>query len=177
MSLYLIRHGQSEFNAAPQHDPDPMIIDARLTKLGEAQAQAAREQVKEMGIKHVICSPLTRAIQTALLIFDENASITVDATHRELLSHSCDVGRPPADLDRDFPMLNFTHLEDHWWHKGPGNKDKVPVEPEDVFLERVEKFKSMLQLNNDRPLAIVGHGNFFQEMIGRMLNNCEIESY
>ena len=39
MTVYLIRHGQSEFNAVhTEGDPDPMIFDAPLTKKGRIQA-------------------------------------------------------------------------------------------------------------------------------------------
>jgi broad specificity phosphatase PhoE len=178
MPVYFIRHGQSEFNAVHKPgDRDPMIFDAPLTDKGRRQAQEAKALVSNLGIKQVITSPLTRAIQTALCIFDDIAPITVAARHRELLIHSCDVGRSPGDLQLDFPTLSFTHLADCWWHHGPENDDGVAVEPEDVFLQRIAEFeRSLVQIEN-RPLAIVGHGNAFKAMTGRMLENCEIHLY
>jgi len=177
LPIYLIRHGQSEFNAAAHHGPDPLIFDAPLTELGEAQADQTRDEVANLGIKHVISSPLTRAVQTALRIFDGLAPITIESCHREWLTHSCDVGRSPGDLAGDFPTLSFSHLDDHWWHKGPTNENNVPVEPESVFHCRVQDFSDVLKAAQTRPVAIVGHGNFFQEMIGRMLVNCEVHAY
>ncbi len=177
MPIYLIRHGQSEFNVGAPHEKDPLIFDAPLTRLGKAQADQARKNIADLGIKHVICSPLTRAIQTALRIFDGIAPITIDATHRENLVSSCDVGRPPRELARDFSMLCFDHLDDHWWHKGPANEDQVPVEPEAVFHDRVRAFDKVLAVAAPRPVAIVGHGDFFREMIGYVMDNCEIVSY
>lgn len=178
MPVYFIRHGQSEFNAAYNGgDSDPMLYDAPLTDMGRQQAEAARAQVIDLGIKQVITSPLTRAIQTALCLFDEIAPITVAAGHRELLIHSCDVGRSPADLQRDFPSLTFTHLPDRWWHQGPENDDGIAVEPENVFLQRMAKFAQDLVQVKERPLAIIGHGNAFNALIGRTLDNCEIHRY
>ena len=175
MPVYLIRHGQSEFNAAFNESRiDPMIFDAPLTDKGRRQAEAAREQVLELGVKQVITSPLTRAIQTALCIFDDIAPIKVVDNHRELLLHSCDVGRSPSDLKRDFPMLSFDHLADRWWHHDPQNSNGISVEPEHIFHQRIAKFETSLNLIEERPLAIVGHGNAFHAMIGRMLENCEI---
>ena len=154
-----------------------MIFDAPLTERGKSQAHKAREKVLELGIKHVIASPLTRAVQTAKIIFDGVAPITIDATHRELLSHSCDVGRHPDLLYKDFPSIKFDHLHEHWWHNGSTNENDVPIEPEAVFQERVSTFKTNISNIDERPVAFVGHGNFFQELLGRMLENCEISAY
>ena len=178
MPVYFIRHGQSEFNAAYDGgDTDPLIFDAPLTEKGHRQAEEAKALVADLGIRQVITSPLTRAIQTALCLFDTFAPITVAAGHRELLIHSCDVGRLPADLQRDFPSLSFSHLPDYWWHQGPENDDGIAVEPEDVFLLRMAAFERSLARIKERPLAIVGHGNAFNALIGRTLDNCEIYRY
>jgi len=178
MPVYFIRHGQSEFNAAYDGgDYDPMIYDAPLTEKGHRQAEEAKALVADLGIRQVITSPLTRAIQTSLCLFDGIAPITVAAGHRELLIHSCDVGRPPADLQRDFPTLSFSHLPDYWWHQGPQNDDGIAVEPEDIFLQRMAKFAQDLAQIKERPLAVIGHGNAFNALIGRTLDNCEIHRY
>ncbi len=179
MPIYFIRHGQSEFNAVHKQmgDNDPLIFDAPLTDKGCRQAEEAKVLVADLGIKQVITSPLTRAIQTALCLFDNIAPIKVEASHRELLIHSCDVGRPPKELERDFPSLSFAHLQSVWWHQGSENDDGVAVEPEDVFLQRIDALdRSMTQIK-DRPVAIVGHSNVFRALTGRTLANCEIHLY
>ncbi len=177
MSVYLIRHGQSEYNVGSPHEVDPLIFDAPFTDLGKSQADQAREQLTGTEIQRVICSPLTRAIQTALRIFSDTVPIIIDSTHREWLTCSCDVGRSPEDLARDFPMLDFSHLDDHWWHKGPLNENNIPMEPEDVYHDRVRLFDKTLVGTKDRPIAVVGHGFFFRELSDRVLANCEIQPY
>lgn len=178
MPVYFIRHGQSEFNATYRHgDADPMIFDAPLTSLGRRQAEETRAKVADLGISRVISSPLTRALQTSLVIFDGIAPITVAAGHHEKLDHSCDVGRSPGDLARDFPTLSFAHLPEQWWHQGPKNAAGVAFEREEVFVERMAGFDRSLRQLTERPLAIVGHGNAFKVLIGRLLENCEIHQY
>ena len=178
MSIYFIRHGESEFNAVHNDgDKDPLIFDAPLTDKGRQQAQALRSRFIDLGIKRVITSPLTRAIQTALCIFENIAPISVTEKHRELLTHSCDVGRPPSDLQRDFPALSFDHLPERWWHQGLENEHGVAVEPEEVFQRRIAEFERSLRQIEERPLAIVGHGNVFKAIIGRTMRNCEIHLY
>jgi len=178
MTVYFIRHGQSEFNAAyTRGEPDPMIFDPRLTPRGRSQAKDIREKVAGLGIRHVISSPLTRAIQTSLLAFEGIAPITIAIGHHERLEHSGDIGRSPEQLAKEFPSLSFSHLPDPWWHQGLENDDGVAVESEDVFLRRMADFdKSILQIT-DRPMAFVGHGNAFKALIGRLMENCEIHNY
>ncbi len=179
MSVYLIRHGQSEFNAAYNEvdQIDPMIFDAPLTEKGIRQAKDTRVAVLDLGIKLVIASPLTRAIQTALHIFEGIAPITVRAGHHEYLIHSCDVGRSPAELQMDFPALSFDHIDDIWWFQGPLNAVGVPVEPHEVFLKRVANFTNDLTHIKDRPVAIIGHGDMFRELSGHQMMNCEVHRY
>ena len=83
MSIYLIRHAQSAFNAI--HDPnkpDPMIFDAPITELGETQAKQARIEVEKLDIKPLIASPFTRTLQTAQLIFENRLPFQINAVVR-----------------------------------------------------------------------------------------------
>jgi broad specificity phosphatase PhoE len=178
MPIYLIRHGQSEFNAAHTDGaPDPLIFDAPLTDLGRQQARAARDHAATLGIQSVICSPLTRAIQTAKIIFDGIAPIEISAGPVEHLWHSCDVGRSPAHLASDFPELRFDHLPDVWWHNGPKNQNGVAEEPEHLFHTRIAQFRDTLHHAQTCPLAIVGHCNTFRSLAGFNMKNCEIRRY
>ncbi|NRA16625.1 MAG: histidine phosphatase family protein [Oceanospirillaceae bacterium] len=178
MPIYLIRHGQSEFNAAHmQGRPDPMIWDAPLTALGCEQARQVRAKIASLGIQQVLTTPLTRAIQTAKLIFDGLAPITIIPHHRELLTHSCDVGASPAVLRNKFPELSFDGLPDVWWYQGPENKDGVPVEPHDIFQDRIDVFADLIAAMSVRPLAIVGHGNVFNALAGFEMSNCEVKQF
>ena len=111
MSIYLIRHAQSAFNAVyGPNKPDPMIFDAPITELGQTQAKQARREVEKLDIKNVIVSPFTRTLQTAQLIFENRLPLQINAAVREQLVNSCDVGSPPHKLAKDFPHLNFSHL-------------------------------------------------------------------
>lgn len=175
MPIYLIRHGQSEFNAA--HKPgeaDPMIFDARLTKKGVAQAKQARIEARDLGIQLVISSPFSRALHTARLIFGQAAPIKVMAGIREKLLHSCDVGRSPTELKVDFPGISFDHLDQVWWHHGTPNALGYTVEPEEIFAQRIANFVTSLRTITTHPIAIVGHGDAFNQMIGVQLENCQI---
>lgn len=132
--LYIIRHGESEYNAAcaamGSDWEDPTIFDAPLTNKGKRQAIALREQVRAWNLPSDvvwITSPLSRAIETLLLILQGgsatpmhnsedsnvntlNANLPVDRIHvlaevTERLVTSGDIGRHPSDLSKKFPSL------------------------------------------------------------------------
>ena len=175
MSVYLIRHAQSAFNAV--HDPlkpDPMIFDAPITELGEVQAYQARRQVEKLDIKAIIVSPFTRTLQTAQLIFGNRVTLQVNADVREQLCNSCDVGSTPHELSRKFSNLNFDHLPERWWYEGEKDHRGISVEPEEVLMERANIFASYLKQENIQSTAIVSHGNFIRALTGIKPKNCEI---
>src|SRR5476651_2892284 len=88
-SVYLIRHGQSTFNALFElNRVDPLHFDARLSQIGIEQVAAARQATSEIPAELVVVSPLTRAIQTAVGLFGEGTvPMVVTDLHRERLEN------------------------------------------------------------------------------------------
>jgi len=66
MELYLIRHGQSTSNRGDL----PRVADPPLTELGDEQARRAGESLKDEGVTTLYCSPMLRALKTALILGD-----------------------------------------------------------------------------------------------------------
>ena len=175
MSIYLIRHAQSAFNAVYRpNKPDPMIFDALITELGETQAKRARLDIEKCNIKNVIVSPFTRTLQTAQLIFGNKLPFQINAEVREQLVNSCDVGSPPHKLAKDFPHLNFNHLDECWWHEGEKDCRGISVEPQEVLMERANRFVDYMKREGIQSTAIVSHGNFIRAVTGVKPQNCEI---
>jgi len=176
-TVHLIRHGQSEFNAAFDSAAriDPMIFDPRLTALGRAQAAALAAPARWRGVEAVFASPLTRAIETAQLAFAAHGvPLRIEALHRERAEHSGDLGRSPRLLKNDFPHLEFDHLDDPWWHHDPARPDAIAVESEEMLLARVAAFRDWLAARPEREIAVVGHGTFLHRLTGRHFANCEV---
>ncbi len=175
-SVHLIRHGQSTFNLAyAETGVDPMHIDARLTPTGENQVKMLAQVLRQHDYDLIVTSPFTRAIQTTMGVFKgRKTPILVEAGHREWLEASCDVGRPVAELAVEFPHLDFKHIPDVWWHQGPTNSAGLPLEPREVFMQRVQGFAAWLRARPEDRIAVVGHGTFFSQLCGRFLANCEM---
>lgn len=180
-TLHFIRHAQSLHNALAETTADednlrrdPALRDAPLTDLGHAQARALAAEVAALReVELVVVSPLTRAIQTTLAAFDGHpAPRLVQALHREHLDSWCDVGSPPAVLARAFPMLDFAHLDDPWWHVGA---DATPYaqEPLELLDRRVEAFAGWLRARPEGCIAVVGHGTFLRRLTGEGFANAQ----
>jgi broad specificity phosphatase PhoE len=177
--IYLIRHGQSTFNALYELDRvDPMHFDARLSPLGIEQVASAREAASALRVDLVVVSPLTRAIETALGLFDNaQTPIVVTDLIRERLHCSCDVGRSPKELGAEFPKLSFDHLDDPWWLHGEEDRLEIAIESDDLFARRVSDFSRWISARPEASAAVVGHGEFFRRLAGRFLANCEIAEW
>ncbi|KAG2429373.1 hypothetical protein HXX76_011138 [Chlamydomonas incerta] len=86
--IFLIRHGESEYNAACKKgtgfgDPSD-IFDAPLTATGVKQARNLRPQMMDMMLKQgdplFIVSPLTRAIETFLQLLPDPNRLSLPAS-------------------------------------------------------------------------------------------------
>ncbi|MEM7473185.1 MAG: histidine phosphatase family protein [Pseudomonadota bacterium] len=173
MTLYLIRHGESQFNADYDGVGDPLWWDCGLTEKGRSQAIALRETAAELKIDRLICSPLTRAIQTARLGFPDLIP-QVWLLAQEHQEHSCDVGRAPEVLGTEFPELDFSALPDPWGYQGTANSYGVPVEPQDAFKTRMAQLRKALMALPKARTALVCHGYVIEELTGIGTDNCQL---
>ena len=179
-TVLCIRHGESTFNSAVGSggEGDPLHYDAPLSERGEEQVRAARKALRDLAIDLVVTTPLTRALQTASGLFADHPSsptILVESMHSERVENSCDVGRHPGLLAKDFPSFAFDHLPDVWWHAHDQPDGRgICVEPIDRVETRVEAFRQFLMQRPERVIAVVGHGTFFHKLTGRALGNCEV---
>ena len=171
--IYVIRHAESEANAAVDLDNPTYYYDAKITKRGEDQALKARSVLENVHFDTFICSPLTRTLQTFSIIFPDNKPI-IEPLIREHLFHSCDVGRQPSSLKKDFTSFDFSNLNDFWWNNNkPINEKKIVKENFNDIKNRLDKFKLWLNKSNSNTIALVSHGTFLSQITGYMLENCE----
>jgi len=115
MTLYLVRHGQTEFNAAGRYQGR---LDSPLTALGRSQAERVGTLIATLvppGTR-IVSSPLGRALSTATIIA-QAAALPTPETDARLVEIS--LGRWDGMTDED---IEFTHPgardgTDRWnWH-------------------------------------------------------------
>jgi broad specificity phosphatase PhoE len=178
--MYLIRHGQSEFNLRfSQTGRDPGIIDAPLTKRGVEQAEGAAKHFLSMksteqrlkAPKRIIASPYTRALQTAAPIAKAlGLPITVNALLGERRLYSCDVGTELPLLKNKFVDCDFASVEkNNWW--------PAANESDDDIAARVHAFHTLENLAREEELGealIVSHWYFIFTLSALDCENCQI---
>ena len=167
--MILLRHGQSEFNLLfTQTRRDPGIPDPRLTPLGHEQAEAAALAVAASGIRRIIASPYTRALQTAAPIARQlRVPVIVNPIVRERYAFACDIGTPRSELERSWPEHDFSAIDEIWWPE--------LEEPVDSIAGRAARFRAeMAALPDWSDTLVVSHWGFILAMTGSRVVNGEI---
>lgn len=79
--LILLRHGETTYNATRRMQGQ---LDTELSERGLAQAHAAAEELRELGISKIVSSDLARARSTAEVIGEDvGLTVSVDKRLRE----------------------------------------------------------------------------------------------
>lgn len=164
--MILLRHGQSEFNLHfTETRKDPGIPDPQLTPLGHQQAAEAAEALANEGIRRILASPYTRALQTAEPIARRlRLPVIVNPVVRERYAFSCDIGSPRAVLARSWPAHDFSTIEDVWWPQ--------MEEPADQVVARAALFRAeMCALPDWSGTVVVCHWGFIMSLTGLSVQN------
>lgn len=151
-TIWLVRHGETEWSASGQHTG---LTDIPLTEAGKKQAEALRDVLADVHPALVLCSPRSRAQETAQL-----AGLTVDETTDDLAEwdYGAYEGRTSAEIRRDVPDWTI------WTHGAPGGETATRIrERADRVLQRcVEAVPA-------GPVVLVGHGHFSRVLGARWI--------
>lgn len=139
--LYLIRHGETEWNAEGRMQG---VMDSPLTRKG--RAQAARMAALVRGVQgQRFSSPQGRAVETAQIVFDGTGFVT-DPRLAEI-----DVGGFTGQLIADLHISHPAAFESGgltWYDKAPGGEHLASL------LQRASSFLDDLT----GPAVIITHG-------------------
>ena len=164
--MILLRHGQSEFNLLfTQTRRDPGIIDPKLTPLGHQQAREAASTLAGAGLRRIIASPYTRALETAAPVAAAlGIPVLVNPLVGERYAFACDIGSPRSSLARDWPRHDFSTIEEIWWPQ--------VEEPVETLAGRAARFRAeMAALDDWADTLVVSHWGFILAMTGVKVTN------
>lgn len=178
MKLYLIRHGQTEWNITNRLQGQ---ADMPLNIEGIRQAENAREIFNSIDIDFIICSTLDRAKETCRIINkDKNVPVIYD-------------GRICERNYGDFEGVNTKEIDVNKLMRYYTNEEVKNGESMQEFFERIYSFLEELEnryVDNDK-ILLVTHGGvskaiecYFNGIPKdgdienmKMMGNCEIKKY
>lgn len=147
MYLYLVRHGQSEGNAARTFHGQ---IDYPLTDLGREQARQTAEKLSGISFARCCASTLSRAWETARICL-EGREVPLEACPDLLEQHIGEMeGLSWTEMEERFPGLLHSYIEDWWTVTPPGG------ESPEVLSRRVNRCVDEIIARGEDTL-IVGH--------------------
>ena len=123
MTIYLIRHGETDYNVT--HRFQGMWVESHLTENGKAQARAASAMFKDIPFDRLYVSAAERTRETAALLFPDRDDAVYDDDLREIHIgwladlYIDDIRKTHGELydkavsDRDFSPFGGETLEEH----------------------------------------------------------------
>ncbi len=151
MTLYLVRHGQTEFNLARRYQG---ALDSPLTALGVEQAGwmgALLATLVDPGTP-IVSSPLGRARRTAEIIAD-GARLTVPTLDPRLAEVSLGVWDGMTDEDIDFAFPGARNGTSRWdWYFASPDSERY-----EAMAARLGEWLGEATAS-EQPLVAVSHG-------------------
>ena len=177
-----VRHGEALHNVAFHKEGENIEVftraefkDAPLSEAGIEQAKKVGEELAKLNIIDLWSSPLTRALQTSMEIFEE-ATIHNLYMHDSLLeflggNQPCNERKTRAEIEKEYSYWDTKFLPDlpPYWAR---------AEPLSIVHHRMKTFVLWLaHVYKDQPdsyhIVIVSHKNAILALTGKDLKNAE----
>lgn len=161
--IYLVRHGQTVFNAAGRFQGHS---DSPLTALGEIQARRVGERLAGLvppGTPMLV-SPLGRTLHTARLIREAmgHAGPVTEEPRLAEVTMGCWDGMTGEDIDFVYPGARDGHTRFDWWFHSPDG------ESYEMFSGRLREWLEE-QAESEAPVIAVSHGGVSRVLRGLYL--------
>lgn len=165
--LVLLRHGQTEYNAASRMQGQ---LDTDLSELGREQAVAAAEVLAKRQPLIIVSSDLRRALDTATTLGDRSGlAVQIDERLRE--THLGDwQGLTHLEVDAAAPGARVAWRDDARWapHGGESRVD-VAERSLPVVTELLASQPEWGADGSDRPVVLVAHGGLIAALAAALL--------
>ena len=159
MELHLFRHGETNWNVEGRAQSH---MGSHLTKSGIRQARELSNKIRHLRFEKIYSSSSLRTKQTTQNVWPRRKDIIFMDNLREIM-----LGPWEGRLYKDIGTDN-QEAHDHFFH-----------EPHLFFLEGAETFKELtiravacineiLQKNQGKKVAVVGHGAFIKALITKL---------
>lgn len=183
MEIYIVRHGQTEWNQQQRLQGG---IDIPLNDEGRYAAQRTGRMLKQVAFDRIYSSPLKRAYETACLIRgDQPVEVLKDIRLREI-SFGVDEGREYDEIERD-PSSYFKYFfsKPELYRPAEGGESlqslceraagflKEEVEPLEASCQRI-LIVAHGAMNKALLMHIKGESQLSQFWAGGLQKNCSV---
>jgi broad specificity phosphatase PhoE len=163
--IHFVRHAESEHNIPPY---DNKLRDPYLSPHGRRQAEALGQQFPNLeDVDLVVCSPMKRAILTAVIAFGDHlrptkTQIIALPELQELSAKPCDTGSSLAELLTEFreDPLDLDLVPHDW-----DSKDRLWSPTEVRTLARMARARSWLRDRPEDNIVVIGHAHCLQLLV------------
>jgi len=170
MRIYFVRHGESQANLL--REISNRGLRHGLTRKGREQAVALADRLRDQRFTHLYCSPLLRAIETAVITANRLGLDyeVVDA----LREYDCGIaeGRSDAEAWRLWQELFDAWLVDGRWEQRIEGGESF-YEVRERFLPFIEGLVNRYGDTGARVLC-VSHGGVYRAMLPLVLKNVDV---
>lgn len=163
-----MRHCEALHNIIPYNYS---LRDPELSPLGQTQANNAIKIIENISsIDLIVCSPLTRTLQTYLLVFHNQPDIPliIHPDLQEVCTEPCDTGSPIIDLKNKFPNLSNqltifgeTFGDSEWLDK---NNPENIYSPKKI-TERAKRFHQWLMNRSEENIFVISHNLMLRQLL------------
>ncbi len=179
MKLYLVRHGQTDWNIKKQLQG---ITDIELNATGIQQAQDLAAQIRAQNLQFDACyvSPLQRAQKTAQILTNNSIPLITEP----LIVERCFGELEEQAIDPRALQVDIYNIE--------LNTNEYGIEPIRDLLQRTRQFLDQLRARHDpdATILVVAHGALLRALCANIVgydqntnfsdfrfDNCEMRAY
>ena len=165
-SLYLIRHGQTEWNLEGRLQGGK---DSPLTVQGKRQAEAIAASLGKAPPGLILASPLGRARKTAGIIAKALAIPAEEDARLGELRFGGAEGLTLKEVDRRWPGFRDEREDDKWHTRWPDGENYQDADAR-IASYIADVLTPHLQDGSSAPIAVVGHETVNMILMGRLLD-------
>lgn len=179
-TIYIFRHGQTDYNAEKRVMGQ---LDIQLNKTGINQANELADKMSNNSIQAIYSSPLSRALETAKIVSEKTgAEIITDNALMErnngkLQGHIVHATDNPAEYQTDYNQTELfwplEQIKDTNWHPEGGESRT------ECFKRAQKAFMNILKNTPYNTIAISTHGGPMTGILhlidnsDKSIGNCE----
>ena len=164
---YLVRHGETEWNAIARMQGQ---LDSPLTALGREHAKESGRLLARLGVDVLFASPLGRVRETLAILAEEIPVPPVFDDRLMEWSGGAWSGELYADLPGRWPDEWAAWVADRYYARSPGGENFVDL------TDRARSFLDDAKVAPGERVAVVAHGFFNRALAAVLLGLSPVET-